>query len=406
LMVFGENDIEVQAISGGEGVLGRLDIDYQTGGAGDADGDGYSSDIDCDDSNPWAWDSTAGESCDGYDNNCDGVVDEGLGSTYYLDADGDGYGDPDSTTQSCIYPDGYSDIPLDCDDANAWAWNTSTPESCDGYDNNCDGQADEGLFSSYYLDSDGDGYGDPLSEVESCELVEGHVLDFSDCDDGNAWAWDYDAAESCDGYDNNCDGQADEGITQAFYADQDGDGFGDLLNYVTDCEQPEGYIADNTDCDDFDAAAYPGSGIYEQMPELCRRDADGDGYGEESPSEASVMPGTDCDDSEASVFPSALEEWYDGVDQDCDGNDDDQDLDGFPSGADCDDLDESVYPGSPGLELDCSETPDDPDPEDEESPGDVYKEPALACSATGAPGFGGWGGLVLLGLAARRRRIR
>ena len=407
LLVTGENTVEVQALTGGQAVLGRLDLDYQSGNSiPDADGDGYDSDNDCDDTNPFAWDSSAAESCDGYDNNCDGVVDEGLASTYYLDADGDGYGDPGTTTQSCVHPSGYSDNPLDCDDANAWAWNTGAPESCDGYDNNCDGQADEGLSSLYYLDADGDGYGDPLTEVETCELMDGYVSDYTDCDDANPWAWDFDAAESCDGYDNNCDGQADEEISQNFYADADGDGFGDLLNHVFGCEQPEGYTAEHGDCDDADAAAYPGAAPSEDLPELCRRDADGDGYGEESPLSAAVTPGTDCDDSDSAVSPGAPEAWYDGVDQDCDGNDDDQDGDGFAYGVDCDDEDVSIYPGSEGLEMDCSPTPDVTESEEvpeEETDGDSYKYPGLACSSSAAPSSGVWGMLALLGLAARRR---
>ena len=65
-------------------------------------------------------------------------------------------------------------------------------------------------------------------------------------------------------------------------------------------------------------------------------DLDGDGYG----------LATDCDDTDRGVNPGAEEVWYDGVDQDCDGRDDDQDLDGYELAEDCDDTDPAVYPGA------------------------------------------------------------
>lgn len=79
-----------------------------------------------------------------------------------------------------------------------------------------------------------------------------------DCDDHNADV-NPDAVEVCDGVDNNCDGQVDPGAgqsegTTAFYADQDGDGFGDEAYVVKACEQPSGFVATFGDCDDSDAA--------------------------------------------------------------------------------------------------------------------------------------------------------
>ena len=58
----------------------------------DLDGDGYTSDEDCDDSSELV-NPSATELCDGQDNNCDDQIDEGVLSTFYTDADGDGFGD-------------------------------------------------------------------------------------------------------------------------------------------------------------------------------------------------------------------------------------------------------------------------------------------------------------------------
>ncbi|MBM4392457.1 MAG: lamin tail domain-containing protein [Deltaproteobacteria bacterium] len=81
-----------------------------------------------------------------------------------------------------------------------------------------------------------------------------------------------------------------------------------------------------------------------------------------------VSPGEgDCDDGDATVFPGQRETWYDGIDQDCDGNDDDQDGDGAAVGSDCDDVDPTVLPGGTelcdGRDNDCDGTVDD-DPAD------------------------------------------
>jgi hypothetical protein len=95
----------------------------------DKDGDGFSACTfppDCDDTDP-AVHPNATEICDGKDNNCNCLVDDGVS----LDADGDGY-----TTCGG-----------DCDDGNA-AVNPGTAELCDGTDNNCNGAIDEGFLDS------------------------------------------------------------------------------------------------------------------------------------------------------------------------------------------------------------------------------------------------------------------
>ena len=118
------------------------------------------------------------------------------------------------------------------------------------------------------------------------------------------------------------------------------------------------------DCDDGDPDAYPGASEvwYDGVDQACDGmdddDADGDGH------DADFMRGDDCDDTRASVHPGARDAWYDGVDSDCAGNDDhDQDGDGVraPSGGggDCDDTNASVAPGQPdaaydGVDADCA----------------------------------------------------
>jgi hypothetical protein len=83
------------------------------------------------------------EVCDGLDNDCDGEVDEGVTTTYYLDSDGDGYGDGAVTQQACTLPGGHADNSLDCNDNNAEVY-PNAPEICDGVDNQCPGDAGYG----------------------------------------------------------------------------------------------------------------------------------------------------------------------------------------------------------------------------------------------------------------------
>ena len=97
------------------------------------------------------------------------------------------------------------------------------PELCDGLDNNCDGNVDEGVLNTYYADTDSDGYGDAGSSTQSCTAPAGYVSDDTDCDDTNDHMYPG-APELCDGLDNNCDGNVDEGVLNTYYADTDSDG--------------------------------------------------------------------------------------------------------------------------------------------------------------------------------------
>ena len=177
--------------------------------------------------------------------------------TYYADADGDGFGDPAVTTQACSTPAGYVTDNTDCDDTRNTVY-PGAPEICDGLDNNCNGSTDEGVLNTYYADADGDGYGDPAVSAQACTAPVGYVSDNTDCDDTRNTVYPG-APEICDGLDNNCNGSTDEGVLNTYYADTDGDGYGDPAVSTQACTAPVGYVSNNTDCDDTNNSIYPGA---------------------------------------------------------------------------------------------------------------------------------------------------
>ena len=330
------------------------DGDLLGGSQGDCDGDddGWSlEDGDCDDTDESSYPGAV-ESCDGADNNCDGTIDEGLTTTFYADADGDGYGDPDASTESCSAPAGYVSNADDCDDTSALAYD-GADEVCDGVDNDCDGAVDndDALDAgTWYADTDGDGYGDPASSSLACDQPADYVGNTDDCDDTSELAYDG-AAEVCDGVDNDCDGGLDNDATDAgtWYADADGDTYGDASSSVASCDQPAGYVNNTDDCDDTSALAYSGAAeVCDSVDNDCdgdtddadsgltgapswHDDVDGDGYGATSASTAAceqpadtLADGSDCDDTEALNFPGA-DEICDLLDNDCDGDADEID---------------------------------------------------------------------------------
>lgn len=142
-------------------------------------------------------------------------------------------------------------------------------------------------------------------------------------------------------------------------------------------------VAGGDDCDDQDPDIGPNATEtwYDGVDQNCDGndlDADEDGF------EISE----DCDDGDAGAFPGNEETWYDGVDQDCDGNDADQDLDGHAAsvvgGTDCDDTDAMVGPGNPdggipGLDDDCDGLID----EDEVQAGDLVISEVMRASTAG-----------------------
>jgi hypothetical protein len=352
------------------------------------------------------------------DNDCNGLIDEtgAIGaSTWYHDADRDGFGDSDDVVYSCNALLGYAEIDGDCDDSNATV-NPDGTESCNGLDDDCDGTVDDGFaLSTYYADADGDLRGDALSPLVACMPPPGYVANNRDCDDSDT-AIHADMPELCDDKDNDCNGLVDDDVTTyLFYRDRDGDEVGDDTDILEACDRPSGYVIDPGDCDDTDSAIYPGaweicngidddcSGVIDDglVFSTFYADTDADGYGDlESTLEACAVPigyspdSTDCDDTRDWVNPGIEADCADGVDEDCDGEVDegpdrtwyeDADGDGFgnrassvvtclmpsgytPDSTDCNDADASFYPEAhevcgDGFDSDCDGLLDDDDPD-------------------------------------------
>ncbi len=383
-------------------------------GCSDADADGWTDcDGDCDDADPTFHPGAPEPDCtDPADYNCDGA-------TGYLDADGDGW-------PTC----------LDCNDG-ASAVSPGATEACNDLDDDCDGAIDESSATgarTWYRDADGDGFGDTTHTRTACDLRDGYTDVIGDCDDANPAVYPGAPEVWYDGVDQDCDGQDD---------DRDGDGFGiakdcddlDPQTYPgapgdlwydgvdTDCALNSDFDADGdgfdattfggSDCDDADPDTWPGApdtpydGVVTDCDGADEQDADGDGYavpgagGDDSGEDSDDDSDDDCDDANASVHPGAEETWYDGVDQDCDGTDNDQDGDAVPFETDCDDTDPAV--GNCYL--------DTPDTGEAGATGALVPSAGAvqACGCAGGVGPGGASpggiGLLLLGMLSLRRRF-
>src|SRR5690606_30256362 len=174
------------------------------------------------------------------------------------------------------------------------------------------GMTDEGLpISRFYYDFDGDGYGESISFQDLCAPSGFYTaLEGGDCDNNDDTVYPG-APEICNGMDNNCNGQTDEGVLTNYYADGDGDSFGDPSNTTQACSIPDGYVTNNTDCDDNDAWEFPGQTWY--------ADLDNDGYsngatlvqclrpvGYKVAAELLELSG-DCNDNNTAINPVATE---------------------------------------------------------------------------------------------------
>jgi hypothetical protein len=345
----------------------------------DADNDGYFEDEDCDDNDATAYPG-ATEYCDGVDNDCNELVDDEPtdGAVYYRDGDQDGYGDDATQVLSCEAPEGYIEVGGDCDDTDA-DFNPLADESdcTDPNDYNCDG-------SVGFEDADGDGFA-------ACE----------ECRDDDELIYP-DADEICDDQDNNCDGVIDEPTAvdaATWYLDADSDSYGNPNPAFSQdaCDQPEGYVDNDQDCDDLDADINPLTTWY--------ADVDEDGYGDpdsnlvqcETP-EGYVLDDQDCDDADGDRNPETV--WFE--DSDTDGYGATTDIvfsceqpTGYADNAnDCDDGDSSANPGGTEtcdlVDNDCNGTVDDSYATDattwySDSDSDTYGDASVSISSCTQP---------------------
>ena len=209
-------------------------------GCVDADLDGRCVAVDCDDADPAVQD------------------------LYFADRDGDGYGDPDSPSDSCVPRDGYVEDQSDCDDSRA-SVNPGQDEICNDIDDDCDGSSDQDSVdaSSWSPDHDLDGYGAADVQFWGCSPSPSYVHEHSDCNDLTALV-NPAADEVCNRIDDDCDGGVDEGgalDALTWYPDADADGYTGPGDPVASCDEPEGYSeAAEDDCDDTDPDVYPGAG--------------------------------------------------------------------------------------------------------------------------------------------------
>jgi hypothetical protein len=166
----------------------------------DADGDGSRSvdygGEDCDDADPEVYLGAVDTLYDGTDSDCQGDSD--------YDGDHDGYDSSDFSG-------------TDCDDTN-FDVNPVGTEYCNDIDDDCDGDVDEPDSvdaRTYYLDSDGDGYGAGAS-FTSCDLQVDWTPDDGDCDDTEPGVYPTAPSIACDGFDNDCEPTTEENAGGAY----------------------------------------------------------------------------------------------------------------------------------------------------------------------------------------------
>ncbi|MBM74737.1 MAG: hypothetical protein CMK59_05005, partial [Proteobacteria bacterium] len=324
-----------------------------------------------------------------------------------------GFGDDGQEQEACDLSIGLSTVGGDCDDGDPQK-NPIASEECDEIDNNCNGEIDEGVTDTFYLDEDEDGFGSDENTVIACSAPEGYIVQGGDCDDIESYAHPL-AIEFCDEIDNDCNGLIDDDPVgnMTYYTDSDGDGFGDETTMTQGCSLPQGHVLQAGDCEDQEPLVNPSMvEICDDIDNNCNdetdeeavdlltyyTDSDEDGFGDEttmtqgcSLPDGHVLQAGDCEDQEPLANPSMVE-ICDDIDNNCNDEIDDEavdrielyideDLDGFgtndsmflscealegyvQAGGDCDDSSASISPDQPELCFDetdnnCDDAIDD-----------------------------------------------
>jgi hypothetical protein len=181
----------------------------------------------CDNACRWGGCQPPGEVCNAADDDCDGSVDEGCVLEVCNGADDDGDGSIDegytcirATQRACVTGCGSAGIET-CNDACLWSNCAPPAEVCNGIDDNCDGQVDEGCILEICdgVDNDGDGQVDEgytciRATQRACVAACGSA-GTETCTNACTWGSCAAPAETCNGADDDCDGAIDNGVTNS-----------------------------------------------------------------------------------------------------------------------------------------------------------------------------------------------
>jgi len=315
---------------------------------------------DCDDQDPERAPNRP-ETCDGKDNDCNGVIDDpGTAgcTTFYRDGDGDGYGVTADSRCLCVATAPYTaTLDGDCNDQNLDI-HPNALETCNGRDDDCDRVSDpEGSHGcqNYYYDGDGDGFG-VGNRPARCLCWPDSAAKYTsqsntDCNDNDRQVNPSRLEQCGDGIDNDCDGLTDEPGAQGCvnrWIDGDGDSWGGGDPLCTCAREAPYLVEQGGDCRDDNPNIHPG------RPEVCGdsidnncngktdeegasgcqnrwQDPDGDGYGQGSPrclcapgGGYTAPYGGDCDEADPNRNPGAFEV-CDGIDNNCNDVADEED---------------------------------------------------------------------------------